>query len=114
MHGTEHSVDTPGPWDHQSGRCARMPRVRPWRDLGIDIPEPDDDFLPKGPDRFAQLDHAQQLAIMGPRRLALLDAGTATLADLAVLRTPTGWRPSYAPMPVRDLEALAARRRGGG
>lgn len=111
MHGTEWGVDVPGPWDHQSGRCARMPKVKPWRDLGIDIDEPTDDFVPRSPARFAQLDRAQQLTIMGPRRLALLDAGSVTLADLAALRTPTGWRPSYAPMPVRDLEAIASRRR---
>jgi len=113
MHGTEWGVDVPGPWDHQSGRCARMPKVKPWRELGFDIDEPTDDFLPKAPAEFAALSRPQQLAIMGPRRLALLDAGTVTLADLATLRQSTAWRPSYAPMPVRDLEAIAKRRRAG-
>lgn len=111
MHGTEWSVDVPGPWDHHSGRCARMPKVKPWRELGFDIDEPDDDFLPKSEERFAALPRVDQLAIMGPRRLALLDAGTVTLADLATLRQSTAWRPSYGPMAVRDLEAIAKRRR---
>ena len=110
MHGTEWPVTQPGPWDHNQGRCARMPVVKPWRELGINIDEPDD-FFPNATTRFAALTPDEQLTIMGPRRLALLNTGQITLADLAVLRTNTAWRPSYAPMPVRDLERIAERRR---
>lgn len=110
MHGTEWPVSQPGPWDHQSGRCARMPVVKPWRELGIDIDEPDDDFFPKAPARFAALDPVDQLAVMGPRRLALLRSGRITLADLATKRLTPAWRPSYVPMPVRQLERIASSR----
>lgn len=111
MHGTEWPVDQPGPWDHHSGRCARMPVVKPWREIGINIGEPADDFFPDAKERFATLDRTDRLAVMGPRRLALLDSGLINLADLATLRTSTAWRASYAPMPVRDLERIAERRR---
>lgn len=79
-----------------------MPQVRPWRDLGIDLPEPDD-AIPDAQTVFAGLPRAQQVQIMGPGRLAALDAGDVAWVDLAVLRDNPGWRPSYVPIPARDL-----------
>jgi hypothetical protein len=111
MHGTEWPVDQPGPWDHQQGRCARMPKVKPWRELGYDVDEPAGSLVPDAKARYAALTPGQRLTIMGPRRAALLDSGVINLADLAVKRDTAAWRPSYVPMPVRDLEKIAARRR---
>jgi SPP1 gp7 family putative phage head morphogenesis protein len=102
MHGTVHPVDEPGPLDHQQGRCARLPKLRTWRELGFDVDEPPD-LTPDAASRFAALPPADQLAVMGPTRLAALRDGTATLADMATRRTTSGWRDSYAPTPVRDL-----------
>jgi SPP1 gp7 family putative phage head morphogenesis protein len=104
MHGTEHDIAEPGPDDHQNGRCASIPLLKTWRDLGIDLDEPAS-MLPDAADRFANLSRADQLAIMGPARLAALDDGRATLADMATKRTTVGWRDSWAPTPVRDLPA---------
>ena len=42
---------------------------------------------------------------MGATRLGLLDAGKIQWSDLAGRRETSGWRPSYAPTPVRDLVA---------
>lgn len=114
MHGTEWPVDQPGPWDHQQGRCARMPKVKSWAELGYDVPEPAGDLVPNAAQRYAALTPGQRLAIMGPRRVALLDSGAITLADLATKRETPAWRPSYVPMPVRQLEGIAARRRVAG
>lgn len=91
-------------------RCARMPKAKTWRELGINLPEPPS-LLPDAKQRFAALDDEQRLQVMGRRRLALLDEGVINLADLAAPRPNPNWRTSYAPMPVRDLDAIAARRR---
>lgn len=114
MHGTEWPVDQAGPWDHQQGRCARMPKVKPWAELGYAVDEPAGDLVPSAAARYAALTPTQRLTIMGPRRAALLDSGAITVADLATKRETPAWRPSYVPMAVRDLEAIAARRRAAG
>lgn len=110
MHGTIHPVDQPGPWDHQQGRCARMPKVKSWEELGIPGVE-GEDLTPDAEKVFAALPRDEQLAVMGPGRLALLTAGRVNFADLAVRRENPAWRPAYYARPVRDLERLAARRR---
>lgn len=102
MHGTEHPLTEPGPLGHQQCRCSRAPKTVSWRDLGIDMDEPDDE-IPDAEAVFRALPRDQQLQIMGPARLALLDSGAITWADLARLRQNPGWRPSYVPTPVRDL-----------
>lgn len=109
MHGTLHPVDELGPLDHQSGRCARVPEVLPWSALGIDLPEPPSIF-PDATERFQALSRADQLGIVGPGRLALLDAGHITLSDLPKLRPNEAWRASYVPAPVSALTRLAASR----
>lgn len=103
MHGTEHNLEETGPNDHQNGRCARMPKVKPWADLGFDIPEPAD-VTPDAQAWFGALGRDEQLQIMGPSRLAALDAGTPW-HDLAQRRTSSGWRDSWVPTPARDLLA---------
>jgi SPP1 gp7 family putative phage head morphogenesis protein len=102
MHGRLYPLDAPGPLDHQQGRCARLPKARSWRELGFDLDEPED-LLPDARVVFDALPEADQLAVMGPARLAALRDGTASWEDLARRRTTTGWRDSYAPTPVRDL-----------
>jgi hypothetical protein len=49
---------------------------------------------------------ADQLAVMGPRRLELLRSGQVSWADLSMRRSTIGWRDSYVPRPVRDLAGL--------
>ncbi|WP_326646674.1 hypothetical protein OG884_18775 [Streptosporangium sp. NBC_01755] len=110
LHGTMHPLSEPGPYGHQQCRCSRSPRAKSWAALGFDIDEPDD-HIPTGPEVFAGLPRAEQLAIMGPRRLELLDSGAIDWADLPQLRTTSGWRDSYGARPVRDLERIAKQRR---
>ncbi|MGG5257469.1 phage minor head protein [Phycicoccus avicenniae] len=102
MHGTDHPLEEPGPLDHQQGRCARIPRIRPWSELGIDVDEPED-LLPVARDVFDRLPREDQLAIMGPERLRLLDDEQIDFGDLAKKRSTGGWRDSYAPASTRDL-----------
>lgn len=108
MHGQQFPTSQPGPWDHQQGRCARLPVLAPWSQLGISAPEPPS-AVPDAQAWFAGLSRVEQLRIMGPARLGLLETGQVGWGDLATLRTTTGWRPSYVPTPVRDLRRRAAQ-----
>lgn len=101
-HGEFHPLDEDGPLDHQRGRCARMPVTRSWRELGFDQPEPPS-AVPDAHTVFRGLPRGEQLAVMGPGRLAALDSGDAQWSDLSALRTTAGWRDSYGVTPVRDL-----------
>lgn len=101
MHGSMHRITTPGPLGHPNCRCARVPVTRSWADLGFDIPEPEP-TITTGEEWFAGLDRDQQTRIMGPARLAALDAGTP-FADLATVRHSRGWRDSIVPTPVGAL-----------
>jgi len=104
QHGSVHDLDEQGPQDHQQGRCARVPLTKSWRDLGFDIDEPPS-ILPDAQATFTSLPREDQVAIMGPKRLDLLDSGKASWSDLSVKRTTPGWRDSYAPRPASDLAA---------
>lgn len=102
-HGSMHDLTEQGPNDHQNGRCARLPVLKSWRALGFDIDEPPS-VVPDAQAVFGDLSRADQLAIMGPGRLAALDAG-APWAEMSQRRVTTGWRASYGPTPVQDLLA---------
>ena len=65
QHGTEHPLDEPGPWDHQQGRCTRMPVTRTWADLGYDVPEPPWLVRPEDLDRPAvEVDSRRRLNVL--------------------------------------------------
>lgn len=110
MHGHEFPLDQPGPLDHQQGRCARAPKTKTWRELGYDIDEPADE-IPDGQATFWKLPDADRKAIMGPGRLELLRSGRVGWDDLAGPKANPGWRPSYAPRTLTDLNRIADRGR---
>lgn len=101
-HGNIYPITEPGPWDHQSGRCTRAPVLRSWRELGFNIPEPPS-AVRDAQATFWALPRADQLQIMGLRRLDLLERGDISWADLSTRRTTPGWRPSFVVTPLRDL-----------
>lgn len=105
-HGTNHPLSEPGPDDHPNGRCTRLPVLKPWAELGITATEPPS-MVPNAQQRFAQMPRADQLAVMGPSRLALLDSGAITWDDLATWRNNPAWRRSNQPATVRALNQLA-------
>ncbi len=110
LHGTLHNLDEPGPLDHQQGRCARAPHVKPWSALGINLDEPAD----ATPDRQAAFDaltDVQQAAVMGANRLALFRAGLIGWDDLPQRRDNPAWRVSFTPRPLGDLNRIADQRR---
>lgn len=94
MHGTRHDLAEPGPLGHGGCRCTRLPLVG-------------DADLPTAEGRFRRLSRRDQARILGPARLALYRSGRIGWADLARPRATPGWRTSYIPTPVRDLQRLA-------
>lgn len=102
QHGSEHSLEEPGPMDHQNGRCARTPLVKPWKRLGFSAKEPPSTLV-AGPDWFADQPEGTQLAILGPDRLAALQGGRAGWDDMVQRRRTAGWRDSYGSAPISDV-----------
>lgn len=102
QHGSIHSLEEPGPWDHQNGRCARTPVVKPWKQLGFSMREPASSVT-TGPEWFGAQPAATQQQILGPDRLAALNAGRASWDDMFQRRRTTGWRDSYGPTPAKDV-----------
>lgn len=94
QHGTVHPPSEPGPFDHQQGRCVRMPVTKPWADLGFAIPEPPS-LLPDAQAWFDSLPVADQVAILGPGRHAAYAAGEFPMSQWSVRRSNPGWRDSY-------------------
>jgi SPP1 gp7 family putative phage head morphogenesis protein len=112
-HGTFHELDEPGPEDHPQGRCSRMAKVKPWTDLGFDVDEPDDAILDARA-WFDALPEKDQVAILGRRRLDLLNAGVIDWADLTSKRSTPGWRDSWVVTPVSALPGQTRGRSSGG
>jgi len=83
-------------------RCQRVPKAKSWKELGINLTEPVD-LIPDGRTIFQSLPRSQQLSILGPSRLDLLDRGEIEWGDLATQRQNPGWRRSYVPTPVNQL-----------
>jgi hypothetical protein len=107
MNGSTHPLSEPGPLDHQSGRCARMPKVKSWSALGLSGREPAD-TVPDARKWFADQPPAVQRQIMGPGRLGALNSGKTNWEDLARRRETPAWRASYVPTRVRDLDGVPA------
>ncbi len=104
QHGRVHLPEEPGPLDHQQGRCARVPLTKTYEELGIrGVPEPPS-ALPDAHAWYDQQDVATQTKIMGPGRQQMLASGSVGWDDLSRRRTTTGWRDSYTPTPLKDLE----------
>jgi hypothetical protein len=102
LHGSVHPLTEMGPDGHQQCRCQRVPKAKSWKELGFDIPEPDD-LIPDGQSIFRSMPREQQLRILGPTRLDLLDRGDIEWGDLATERRTPGWRRSFVPTPVNQL-----------
>lgn len=99
QHGIRHPASEPGPFDHQQGRCARMPVTKSWAELGFDIEEPPS-LLPDAGQRFTGLPEADQRSILGPGRYQAWVEGRFPMSDWSVRRTTPGWRDSYGVAPV--------------
>ena len=97
MHGTEWPVTEPGPIDHHSGRCARIPRTKTWAELGFPgIPEPDLGMVDAG-EWFDGLTEHEQRSMLGARGFDAWQAGTFPMDQWSARKSNDGWRDSYVP-----------------
>lgn len=101
MDGKVFDLDTPGPDDHQSGRCVAVPVTLSWADLGFDLPEPADD-APTGREWLEGQPERVQVDVLGRRRYDALKAGRIGWDDMAKVRRTPHWRDSVgvAPLPA--------------
>lgn len=102
QHGDIHSVDDPGPLDHQMGRCARIDKTKTWRELGFNIDEPAD-ATPNAREWYDGLTEETQRSIMGPERQRLLADGAVKWEDLSTRVSSPGWRDSMHTTSVKNL-----------
>ena len=97
MHGTEWPLEEPGPIDHHSGRCARLPRTKSWAELGFTgIPEPDLGMV-NAVEWFDGLTEEEQRAMLGPRGFDAWQAGTFPMDQWSARKGNDGWRDSFVP-----------------
>jgi hypothetical protein len=94
MSGTEHPLTEPGPLGHPNCRCSRMPKAKTWRDLGIDLDEPES-AAPDAGEWFAGQDEKTQRAILGAGRYAAWQRGDYPMDAWAVKVQNPAWRSSY-------------------
>jgi hypothetical protein len=95
MHGTTHPLDDAGPAGHPSCRCMRLPLAEGTSPSTAEA-------------KFRRLSRRDQLKILGRTRHELWRSGAIAWDRLAVRRSTAGWRDSYVPRPVADLQRLAA------
>lgn len=97
LHGTEYPITEPGPIDHHSGRCARVPRTKSWADLGFSgIPEPDLSMV-DATAWFDGLTEQEQRGLLGKRGFEQWTAGNFPMSQWSERRQNDGWRDSMVP-----------------
>lgn len=99
MSGTEHPLTEDGPQGHQSCRCSRMPKAKSWRDLGIDLDEPESS-VPNAGEWFSSQDEKTQKQILGAGRYDAWRKGDYPIDKWAVRKQNPEWRPSYVTSPL--------------
>lgn len=79
--------------EHPQGRCTPVPVVKGLAPV----------TWQSGPDWFMGQDPNTQLAILGPGRFNLWQAGSIQLADLVSRKDDPVWGGSFVPTPIKDL-----------
>lgn len=102
MHGTTHPLDEPMQ-SHPNCRCTMVPTLRRQT---AETPR-----LDSGEAEFSRWPEADQLATVGPSKLAAIKAGDITLGDLVRVRRSPLWGETRTVASLPDAYANAARRR---
>lgn len=106
MHGTRHPA-TERMATHPRCRCAMVPDVKPWSEMGIDV-QGSVLEVPSGEELFKALDPDAQRKVLGPKLFELYKDGKITLAHVRGFRDdplwgPVGYKRSVSAI-LRDLE----------
>lgn len=104
MHGSEHSLDERLN-DHPNGRCTAVPKLKPWRALGVDIPDRRPVVEP-GAAAFERLPDEGKERVLGKAAYAAYQDGAVALGDFAVFRHSDAWGDT---LQAASLEALVGR-----
>lgn len=96
-HGTLHDIDEPGPIDHQNGRCARVPLVKTWAELGFKgIPDPPS-VTPDADAWFDRQPASVQREILSDRGYDAWRRGDYPRSAWTTRRETDGWRDAMVP-----------------
>lgn len=87
---------------HQQCRCVQSPLLHGER--------PGENGLQDADAAFARLTRQQQIQVLGPKRLELVEQGRATLGDMATRRDNPGWRAGHYVTPLDQLGGQGPRR----
>ena len=104
MHGSEHSLDERLN-DHPNGRCTAVPKLKPWRALGVDIPDRRPVVEP-GPTAFERLPDKGQERVLGKAAYAAYQDGAVTLEQFARRRRSASWGDT---LQAASLEVLVGK-----
>lgn len=88
--------------EHPSGRCSLEPITVSYRDLGLDVDEPD--FSRElAPDWFRGQSDVQQLSMMGPGKFKAWKGGQFAIEDMAKVTQNDIWGPSAVEKSLKEL-----------
>lgn len=109
MHGTVHKLDERMD-EHPNGRCTALPVLKPWRELGLDIPDRRP-VVVSGEDEFAKLTPAEQERVLGKAAFVAWQDGAVTLQDFAAHRHSAEWGDT---LQVASLEKMLGKDKATG
>lgn len=105
LDGKRYELDEPMD-DHVQGRCAMIPLTVTYRELGLDVDEPD--FTrEKASDWFLRQDEGTQRRMMGPGMFEAWQAGEFKLEDIPKQIRSEVWGNSWVPKSLRELSGNA-------
>lgn len=99
---------------HPNCRCCLVPQTRSWDELGLGdlgIPETSPAAsIETGAEWFARQPESTKLAILGPTKLELLEAGKIDWPDMVKRTRNKRWGSMRRPATIAEAEANAAKR----
>ena len=100
LDGTQYGLDEPLN-EHPNGRCALVPDVLDYADLGLDIPR--ETQPPSARDWFGEQSKDLQRQMLGPTRFKAYEAGQLELADLVEIKSSSVWGDTAVLAPVDKI-----------
>ena len=100
LDGTQYGLDEPLN-EHPNGRCALVPDVLDYADLGLDIPR--ETQPPSARDWFGEQSKDLQRQMLGPTRYRAYESGQLELADLVEIKSSSVWGDTAVLAPVDKI-----------